>query len=260
MKRFESKLHISNYTVELYREKFGEPLPTGSGLLITFRDKNLLISAYHVIDMEDERIRIENDPDEIDIPQDDMEGVMAKSKGTLFYINDNVKALVCTACYDANTEEPIFNDDVEWCVCELSDKMAQLFNDAGKSFYTINEGLLQNIESGTQIIVSGYPKYAQKENEEIYRSFQSESIENFKIDETGLFRVPFYQDKAYCLELEREIPIPRVDGISGMSGGGLWYMTDDICFPLGIIIKQDPNENYIEGISLTEILKSYTQW
>ena len=254
-----TKLYLSNYTVELYRERFGVPQPLGSGLLITFQDKYLIISAYHVIDMEDERIRIENDPDEADIPQDDMERIMAKGKDIFFAINDNVKSVVLTAHYDADTKEPIFSDDVEWCVCELSEEIVKYFIEKGKSFYEIDENLSLNIESGTQIIVSGYPGYAQKGKEEVCRSFKSELIEEFKMTESGLFKVHFNQFKAYCLELEKEIQIPPREGISGMSGGGLWYLTVDNCVPLGIIIKQDPNENYVEGFSLTEILKSYTK-
>ena len=253
------KLYTHSYTIELYRERFGVPQPLGSGLLITSQGKYLIISAYHVIDMEDERIRIENDPDEANIPQDDMEGIMTKGKDTYFVINNKVKAIVLTAHYDADTKEPIFSDDVEWCVCELSDEMVKCLIEKGKSFYEIDKNLSLNIKSDTQIRVSGYPGYAQKGNEEVCRSFRSELIEEFKTTESGLFRVRFNQHKAYCLELEKEIQIPPREGISGMSGGGLWYLTVDNCAPLGIIIKQDPNENYIEGFSLTEILRSYTK-
>lgn len=45
------------------------------------------------------------------------------------------------------------------------------------------------------------------------------------------------------------------EGISGMSGGGLWYKSIDIYIPLGIIIKQ--GQDYVEGYSIAEILRSY---
>ena len=89
MQKFEITLDISNYTVELYRELLGKPHPIGSGILINFHDQHLLISANHVIDLEDERIKIENNPDEFDIPQDDMDSIMAKGSDSFFYINNN---------------------------------------------------------------------------------------------------------------------------------------------------------------------------
>lgn len=259
MQKFESTLNISNYTVELYRELFGKPHPIGSGILIDFHDQHLLISAYHVIDLENERTKIENDPDEVDIPQDDMEGIMAKGISKFFYINNKVKAFVWSAHYDDETKDVIFNDDVEWCVCELSKDIVRYLNENGKAFYKIDEHLSLNIRSGAQIIVSGYPKYAQKEGQEIYRSFISELIEDYKIDESGLFRVHFNHARAYCIEFDREIQTPRRDGIKGMSGGGIWYSGIDNFIPLGIIIKQDQNENYIEGYNMYEILKSYSK-
>lgn len=259
MTKFEKQSDIYSYTVELYRERFGMPRPLGSGLLIELQDLHLLITAHHVIDMEDERIRIENDPDEVDIPQDDMEGIMAKGTDLYFYINDNVKGIVCTAQYDEKTKEILFNDDVEWCICELSEEVIRYFIENKKAFYKIDETYTLKIQADSKIIVSGYPAYAHKENQEVYRSFKSELIENLTMNENGLFRVRFDCSKAYCLELEKEIQIPKAKGISGMSGGGLWYKDIDHYVPLGIIIKQDPNNNYIEGYSIIEILKFYIQ-
>lgn len=259
MQNLKNKLDIFNYTVELYRERFGVPHPIGSGLLIYYQNQHLLISAYHVVDLENERIRIENDPDEVDIPQDDMEGIMAKGQKLFFYINDREKAILGTFYYDDETKEIVFNDDIEWCVCELSERITKCFIENGQAFYRLDETFSLNIKSGTPIIVSGYPEYAQKENKEVFRSFMSELIEDFKINKSGLFRVRFNQSKAYCIEFENEIQLPRSKGISGMSGGGLWYKNVDRFTPLGIIIKQDPNENYIEGYSLYEILKSYSK-
>lgn len=256
MQNFERTLELSNYTVQLYRELFEEPHPIGSGLLIYFQNQHLLISANHVIDLEDERIKIENDPDEIGIPQNDMESIKVKGKNSYFNINDKVKAMVCTGHFDGETEEIEINKDIEWCVCELSEDIVEWLIEKGKIFYKLDERFSLNIKTGTQIFISGYPKYAQKENQETYRSFVSELLEDFNINESSLFRVRFNQDKAYCLELKNTIQIrPRKEGISGMSGGGLWYKGADNFIPLGIILQQ--GENYVEGYSLYEILKSY---
>ena len=259
MQNFENTLDLSCYTVQLYREVFREPRPHGSGLLIYFHGKHLLISANHVVDLEDEQTKLENDSDEVDIPQDDMESIMAKGQDLFFYINNKVKARVCTLYYINATDEVVLNDDIEWCVCELSEDIVKYFIENGKSFYTVDVNLSLNMIGGTPIIASGYPEYAQKENQEVCRSFISELIECFKTNENGLFRVRFNQSKAYCIESKNEIQLPRVKGIAGMSGGGLWYNNIDEFIPLGIIIKQDPNENYIEGYNLYEILKSYSK-
>lgn len=56
--------------------------------------------------------------------------------------------------------------------------------------------------------------------------------------------------------MNKNVQIPRIEGISGMSGGGLWHKTTDGYIPLGIILKQDPNYNYVEGVYIDEILKS----
>lgn len=248
-------LDLSEYTIELYIEKFGEPQPIGSGLLIKYNGTHLLISAYHVIDMEDERIKIENDLDEDGIPQDDMEGIRAKGIDSFFLVNNNVEALVWTVHFEEATNEPSFSDDIEWCVCKLSEEEIHYFFEVGKSFYEIDSSKTNTIDAGTEIIISGYPQYAQKVNQETYRSYKGELIEDFTIGESGLFRVHFDSDSAYCYELKDSIQIPRPNGISGMSGGGLWFRSIDNYIPLGIIIKQD--HNYVEGYSISEILKFY---
>ena len=259
MQNFENISNIlSSHTIELYKEVFREPHPIGSGLLIYFQGRHLLISVNHVLDMEDNKSKIENDPDEANIPQDDMESIMAKGHDTFFNINDNIKALVCTAHYNQETKEVVFNDDIEWCVCKLSEDIVKCFIENGKTFYKIDEELLLNIKQGSQIIVSGYPKYAQKEEQEIHRSFECELIEKFEIGKSGLFRAWFNQDEAFCLEKNEKIRVrPKKEGLEGMSGGGLWYKGIDKLIPLGIFIKQE--EQYIEGYSLYEILKLYLQ-
>lgn len=248
--------NFSVYTVELYREKFREPQPIGSGLLLKLHGKHLLISAYHVIDMEDERINIENDTDEVGIPQDDMEGIRAKGIDSFFLVNDNVKALVWCAHYNEETNEPTFSDDIEWCICELSKDVVQNFIAKGKSFYVIDKLTPQTIKADSEIIISAYPKYAQIVNQERCRSYKSELIEDFIIGKSGLFRVHLDCDRAFCLELDKEIKIRKPEGISGMSGGGLWYKSIDNYIPLGIIIKQD--QDYVEGYSIAEILNLYS--
>lgn len=248
-------LDFSVYTVELYREKFREPQPVGSGLLLALHGKHLLVSAYHVIDMEDERISIENDTDEVGIPQDDMESIRVKGIDSFFIVNDNVKGLVWTAHYNEEANEPIFSDDIEWCVCELSEDVFQYFIAKGKSFYVFDKLNPQTIKADSEIIISGYPGYAQKDKQGHCRSYRCQLIEDFIIGDSGLFRVNLNNDRAYCFEQGKEISIPKPDGIKGMSGGGLWYWYVDKYIPIGIIIKQD--ENYVEGYSLTEIMKFY---
>lgn len=249
-------LELSRYTVELYREKFGEPQPLGSGLLIKYHGMHLLISAYHVIDLEDERINIENDLEEVGIPQDDMEGIRVKGLNSFFLVNNNVEALVCTAHFDEVTNEPLFSDDIEWCVCKLSEEEIHYFFEMGKSFYEMYSPKTDTINIGAEIIISGYPKYAQQVNPETFRSYKGELNEDFIIGKSGLFRIHFDNDRAYCYEKEKEISIPKPDGIKGMSGGGIWCKFINKFIPLGIIIKQGPD--YVEGYSLAEILKNDT--
>ena len=148
-----------------------------------------------------------------------------EAKDNLF--RDNVKALVWTAHYNEEANEPTFSDDVEWCVCELSDDVVQYFIAKGKSFYVIDKLKPQTIKADSEIIISGYPKYAQTVNQEMCRSYKSKLIEDFIINKSGLFRVYLDCDRAFCLELGKEIKIWKPEGISGMSGGGLWYKSID---------------------------------
>ena len=244
---------IKQYTVALYREKFGNPAPVGSGILVKYQNQCYLISAYHVFDMEEERLQIENDPEEQDIPHDDMESIKAKGVNSFFCINDDTHGLVFTWKY---TEPNVFNDDTEWCVCKLSDKVVQYFIEAGKAFYIINKITCPKIKSDSTIIISGYPEYAQKENQEVYRSFSSKMLERDKLFNNALFRVHFDNKAANNYEMGRRVELPNV-GIAGMSGGGLWYKLCDNYIPIGIIIMQNPNDNYIEGFRIDEILNSY---
>lgn len=260
----DTRCDIEKYTICLYREKFSEPIPIGSGILVCLREKYYIVSAYHVFDMEDELLEIQNDPEEEGIQHDDMDGIMAKSGRTSFYIDNFMKAMVGTFYYDEKTKQPFFNEDTEWCICELSDEMVKLLREADKTFYNIQDLEYPQIDLHESIIVSGYPKYAQdrlkcarKEPIEKYRSFYSRILENDKVSDPALLRVHFENNHAYNIEHEEYIKIPQVDGIAGMSGGGFWYKQNDRYIPVGIILKQDPNENFIEGYRLDYILKEY---
>ena len=259
MNKVENIYEIKKNSIALYRERCGELLTVGSGLLLKVQEQFLLISAFHVIDMEDERIEKENDPDEINIPQDDMESIFTKCGTSFFCVNDNVKALAWTAKYDEETRQPRFNDDAEWCVCELSEDSVKVLIGNGKLFYNIDAFNPLDIPADSEIIISGYPGYAQKRDKEELRTFRCKLRENFETNNDGLFKVHLDRTKAYCFEQGKEIEIPKVQGIGGMSGGGMWYKNINHYIPVGIILKQDPENNFVEGYRLTEILKSYIQ-
>lgn len=250
---------ISNYTVALYRERFMVSCHLGSGLLIRFQNRYFLISAYHVFDMEEERIEIENDPYEKDIPQDDMESIMAKGNGVYFYVDNSLKGLVFTTTYNEETKKTVFNYDLEWCICELSQECVKYFHDFGKSFFEINDCSKHGIESGKPIIITGFPGYAQKKDKEVYRSYRGEFMKYDNMYHVELFRIKFENTKAFNYEMNTFVEIPPIEGISGMSGGGLWHKEDDSYIPCGIIIKQDPINKYVEGVYLSEIIKSISE-
>lgn len=249
-----NRLDIEKYTIALYREKFFEPITIGSGILIRFLDNYYLVSADHIFDMEEERLKIKNDPEEEGIRHDDMEGIMAKgineNEIVYFYINDSYKGLAFTTKYGENK----LNEATEWGVCKLSEEMVQYFMNAGKDFYIINDVVCPEIKSDTTIIISGYPRYAQNKNQEEYRSFKCEGlIDNIQSD-NGLFRVYFNNQEVYNYEKERQVKLPP-KGMNGISGGGFWYEKDNTFIPIGIFLMQDPNEKYIEGYRLDLILK-----
>lgn len=255
---------IEKYTICLYREKYFKPTPIGSGILVCFHNEYYIISAHHIFDMEDELIKIENDPDEKGIQHDDMDGIVAKSNDIFFYINDYMEALTFTVNYNETISQPSFNEDTEWCVCRLSNNMIQLFRNAGKKFYNIQDLEYPQIESGTTIIISGYPLFAQPDIQrsekgpiENYRSFKSSMIGSETVSDPNLFRVHFENNHAYNLEQAIFKQLSKVDGIAGMSGGGFWYEHNNKYIPIGIILKQDTNENFIEGYRLDSIIKEF---
>lgn len=245
---------IERYTVALYREKYKQPANVGSGVLITFKDKYFLISAYHVFDLEEEQLRIENDPDEEGIPQDDMDLIMVKTKNGYYCVNYNMTGVVFTVEYNPDTQQPIFNEDTEWCYCELSEEIANQLIYTGKVFF---EGdLIKNIDDGAvNMVISGFPQYAQKVEKENHRTFKVEKLIHDSTLDNSLMHVGFNNNKAYCYEIGKHIKLPPY-GISGMSGGGIWVIKDDEAIPLGIILKQDPNEKFIECIRIECILNS----
>lgn len=242
---------IEKFTVALYIEKFGSYFPIGSGILIALQDEHYLISAFHVFDLEEERLQIENDPDEKGIPHDDLEGIYAKGINEFFCINYDVKCLVFVTHHDEETKQPVFNEDMEWCVCRLSEEIVSCFTEAGKLFYIINEMKFPEVLTGSNIIVSGYPRYAQKENLAQYRSYRAKSLNINGIFNSNLVRVMFNNSNAYNYEHNKNVKLPR-EGIAGMSGGGIWFEKDDKYIPIGIILRQE--SDYIEGFRLDSIL------
>lgn len=251
--------NIQRYTVCLYREKFAEPVPTGTGILLCLDEKYYLVSAHHIFDMEEEQIQIESDPDEEGISHDDLDGVLAKSGNTYFFINHFMRGQVFTAYYDEISKQPVFNEDTEWCVCELTQEMVEYFRKAGKDFFNIDSIGFPYINPKTSIIISGFPRYVYEQTGRIeeHRSYLSEMIECNTLTESSLIRVYFENDNAYNCEQSATVRIPKPYGIEGMSGGGLWYNNHEKFIPIGIILKQDPKENFVEAYRLDSILRDY---
>lgn len=245
---------IQKYTVAIYREINSELKQNGSGVLFVFKGNHYLISAYHVLDLEEEQIQIQNDPDERDIPHDDLDSFYAKGKNEFFHINEDTKGVVFTAYLNEETGTPNFNEDTEFCYCTLSEEMVRRFMEIGKKFYSIKTKLHYETGEIKKIIVSGYPKYALKNDQEEYRSYLSERIINDNSFHDDLIRVSFENDKAYNNERNQNVKLPPY-GIQGMSGGGIWGKKNDEYIPIGIIIKQAPVERYIEGYRIDQIFK-----
>lgn len=256
------KANLEKYTIALYREKYCSPQPIGTGILICYNGSFYLISAFHVFDMEEERQQVENDPDEQDIQQDDMEGIYAKGifeeNSDYFLVNKNSYGLVFTFNPDEASRNINFNEDTEFIVCMLSDNLAQCFIDAGKMFYNVNESLLKEQNFSGSVILSGYPEYAQRDGTEVYRSYKGTLINN--AHDNGMISIKFDNNTAYCYEMHTEISIPRVKGIEGMSGGGIWKEQNDTFLPIGIIIKQDPNEGIVVGYDFDTIIATIKEW
>ena len=245
---------IKKYTIALYREINSELKLIGSGILVLFKGKYYLISAHHVFDSEKENERIQNDSDERDIPHDDLDSIFAKGKNEFFHINEYCKGVVWNANFDVESKQHNIDEDTEWCACILSGEMVRHFTEIGNCFYKIEENVILESYPIKTTIVSGYPKYAQKEKQEEYRSYRSEIINNDNSYKKDLVRVFFDNDNAFNYEKERYVKLPP-KGIEGMSGGGIWGKTDDGYILIGIIIKQDPIERYIEGYRLDKIIE-----
>ena len=253
-------MHINNisdlekYTIAIYSEHQSELKIFGSGILIKFKDANLLVSAHHVLDREDEKLKIQDDIFEKGISYDDTESFYAKGKDEVFfYINNYYKGLVSTAKVNSEKNDVEFNDDTEFGICKLDKQKVHCFLEAGKRFYEISgNNALPLIKSGKNVIFGGFPKYAQKENEEIFRSYLGKFPLNNIYSQNGLIRILFENDHVFCIEMNDFITINKPQGIAGMSGCGVWLEENGKFFPVGIILRQE--ESFIEIYPFYSIL------
>lgn len=246
---------IEKYTVGIYSEKNKELKLFGSGILVLYKEIYLLLSAHHVFDREEEQIEIENDPDEEGIPQDNFESFLCRDiTGSFFYIDNYYQAQVYTSTCDTNKKEIVFNEDTEYGICFLEKPMVQYFLESGKIFYEISEiNHIPLIKPGEKVILGGFPKYAQKENVEIFRSYLGKFPLNNIYSLNGLIRILFENDHAFCIEQNDYVKIKKPEGIEGMSGGGVWMEKEGTYIPVGIILRQE--EDFIEMYPISSIIK-----
>lgn len=231
---------IEKYTVGIYSEKNQELKLYGSGILVQYKETFLLLSAHHVFDREDEQFDIENDPDENGIPQDNMESFFAKGKdGSFFYVNDFYQGLVFTTKFNSKKNDIEFNEDTEFGICKLDQQMVKSFIESGKRFYQLFENNIPRLKSGENVILGGFPKYAQIGNEEIFRSYIGQIPLSSIRSERGLTKILFDNDHAFCIEKNDFIKIKKPEGIAGMSGGGVWIENNGDYIPLGLILRQE---------------------
>lgn len=245
---------IERHTICLYGEHCGTCLPIGSGILIKFDERFYIVSAHHVFDREEELLQIENDPDEYGIDHDDTDSVFVRveeyGRIEFYRINDHMTGMVFTA-YPDDKSQPIINDDTEFAVCYMTNAMVRCIIEAGKDFLEVDCETEDDISHEDTIIISGFPRYAQPNNIGKLRSFQCDIYDSERLDESCLLRVAFDNMNAFNCEQLTKIHIP---GIDGMSGGGIWKCADDKIIPIGIILKQDPNKHYVEGLKINQIL------
>lgn len=245
---------IEKYTVAIYSEHQQELKIFGSGILIKFQDLFFLVSAHHVLEREKEHIRIQNDPFEEGIPQDNVESFFAKCKdGTFFYVNDVYQGLVFTTKFNSDKNDFELNDDTEFGVCKLDNHMVNNFLESDKSFYELDHYLLPNILTTEALLISGYPKYAQKNNQEIYRSYKATLLKHTVLPDSSLIRINFNTQAAYNYEQNQIVRMPPPKTMEGLSGGGVWSIQNNKVIPLGIILKEDPDEHIIECYRLDAI-------
>lgn len=243
---------IESHTVPLFREKFGEPHLQGTGILVRKAGIHYLISAFHVFDMEDEKARVENDPDERCIPQDDMESIKSKCGDTYFYIDDQIQGQVFSFEYDSDTDSPVIKEDEEWSICILTDEMISNFLRSNKQFIDIDDVNEPILKADTECIIAGYPHYANINKENAFRSFSCYSQTEIHLDEDILIWAVFDNFAAKNHQCNAIIKLPNY-GIKGMSGGGLWTLYEDNFIPIGIIIEQHPGENWVKCYNLFKI-------
>ena len=247
-------LRIESHTICLYGEFCGTCRPVGSGILVNKDDRFYIISAHHVFDREQEQESVENDPDEYGIEHDDTDSVFIKldmeKSSEYFRINDYMTGVVFTAYCD-KAQQPIINEDTEYAVCHLTEGLVQCICDAGKSFYEVRTSTLDSVEPNNSIVISGFPQYAQNNSENI-RTFKCEVNKISQPADSSLLRVGFDNKKAYSYKMLQTV---QIRGIDGMSGGGIWMYSHDEIKPIGIILKQDPREFFIEGYRLDRIIQ-----
>lgn len=247
---------IEKYTVAIYSEHQQELKIFGSGVLIKFQDHFFLVSAHHVLEREKDQIRIQNDPFEEGIPQDNIESFFSKGKdGSFFYVNDYYQGLVFTSKFNSNKNDIEFNDDTEFGVCKLDNHMVNKFLESDKGFYELDHYLLPHIITTETILISGYPKYAQKNNQEIYRSYKATLLKSTLLPDSSLIRVNFNTHAAYNYEHNQIIRMPRPKTMEGLSGGGIWCIQNNKVLPIGIILKEYPDEHIVECYRFDAILQ-----
>lgn len=248
-------MEIEQYTICLYGEYCGTYKPIGSGILIKVDGQFYLVSAHHVFDREEERLQIENDPDEYGIDHDDTDSVFIRvapeyDAVDFYIVNDCMTGIVCEV--HSNKEGvPVFNDDIEYVICALNDCMVKMISDSGKLFYNADSLNTEYQQIVGTVIISGYPLYAIKNDVGGYRTFKCKASDNIQPNESCLFRVLFDNHDAYNFEKSQIVLIP---GVKGMSGVGMWMIVNDILVPIAIILKQDPNNGYVEGYRLNQII------
>ena len=254
-------LDIEKFTVAIYSEKNKEPKLWGSGILIMYKNKYYLVSAYHVLDREDEQLEIENDPEEVGIPHDDLDTFYAEgctdTSRPYFVINNDFHGIPFTFYFDEVSQEAIINDDTEYGYCVLNENSVKCFLEKGKEFYDANNMPELVFKDGDTLILSGFPKYAQKKNNEIYRSYVGGNILRSNFLEKGLFRVKFNSNEVFCHQVSQYVSIRKVTRktIEGMSSGGIWHNQKGNYFPVGLILKEYPELNQVECYSLKTILE-----
>lgn len=263
---------IKNYTLALYNEKNGEPMPVGSGILVEYKGQKYLLSAFHVFDREDEQLSIEDNPDEIGIEHDNFDEIYAlgiyNEEVWYIVINSNTIGQCFTMKYNKrglkDNIEPLYlySEQEEYLVAKLSNPIIEALTKIGKEFYSVNSNNFTTLSKDIKTVLSGYPQVAYKKQDnkwiEQCRLYESILINESYQQSDVLFHMFFDNDHVLNLDTQKYITLPH-KGIDGMSGGGIWIEEDENIYLLGIILFQDPKEEYVEAIKLQEILNGIDQ-